>query len=422
VTVRLERAHPGSYPAEVLHRERLRLEAAIRARSLRATAHRPPPRAPATPPDPAVAPDPATPPDPAAAPVLGRAVLDLAAAALAPAEPFDAGALLAALGPARLLELVVVYGDLHVLVCGDGRIRRMKAGVAADAAWEVDFARFGLNRLARGGLTEPAGQALAALAEGAARLEALLLGPARDALGEGPLVVVPPGRLNAVPWALLPSLAGRAITVAPSARAWLRARAARPFGSRVVLVSGPGLKAARTEVEALAAEYGDATVLGGGTASTARVLAAIDGAGLAHIAAHGLFRADSPMFSALRVDDGPMTVHDLAGLHRAPFRLILPSCESGLLAPAGADELLGLASALLPLGTAGIVAAVAQVNDAAAAPLMLALHRRLRALGPANGSGMLAAALRDARTDAREAAGGDPVVTAAGCSFIALGA
>ena len=76
-------------------------------------------------------------------------------------------------------------------------------------------------------------------------------------------------------------------------------------------------------------------------------------------------------------------VHDLERLHRAPFRLILPSCESGLLAPAGADELLGLASALLPLGTAGIVAAVAQVNDAAAAPLMLALHRRLRALHPA---------------------------------------
>jgi CHAT domain-containing protein len=116
------------------------------------------------------------------------------------------------------------------------------------------------------------------------------------------------------------------------------------------------------------------------------VLAAIDGAGLARIAAHGTFRADSPMFSSLRLDDGPMTVHDLERLRRAPFRLILPSCESGLLVPAGADELLGLASALLPLGTAGIVA---QVND---------------------------------RADACHAAGGDPVVTAAGWSFIALGA
>jgi CHAT domain-containing protein len=149
------------------------------------------------------------------------------------------------------------------------------------------------------------------------------------------------------------------------------------------------------------------------------VLGAIDGAGLAHIAAHGVFRADSPMFSSLRLADGPMTVHDLERLGRAPFRLILPSCESGRLAPAGADELLGLASALLPLGTAGIVASVAQVSDRAAAPLMLALHRRLRAVPGIT----LAAALRDARAEnGPEAGPGDPELTAAGWSFIALGA
>jgi hypothetical protein len=51
---------------------------------------------------------------------------------------------------------------------------------------------------------------------------------------------------------------------------------------------------------------------------------------------------------------------------------------------------------------------------------MLALHRRLRSAGP--GAGALAAALRDARADACHAAAGDPVVTAAGWSFIALGA
>jgi hypothetical protein len=310
-------------------------------------------------------------------------------------------------------------------VCGDGRIRRLAAGSAAEAAREVAFARFGLNRIARGRLPEPAGKALAALAVAGRRLEALLLGAARDQLGEGPLIVVPPGQLNAVPWGLLPSLAGRAVSVAPSARAWCRARAAGPFGlDKTVLVAGPGLGAASAEVRTLAEQYGQATVLAGGSATTARVLAAIDGAGLAHIAAHGTFRADSPMFSSLRLDDGPMTVHDLERLRRAPFRLILPSCDSGLLAPAGADELLGLASALLPLGTAGIVASVAQVNDRAAGPLMLALHRRLRSAGPSEGlgPGALAAALRDARADACQAAAGDPVVTAAGWSFIALGA
>jgi hypothetical protein len=66
------------------------------------------------------------------------------------------------------------------------------------------------------------------------------------------------------------------------------------------------------------------------------------------------------------------------------------------------------------------VASVAQVNDHAEAPLMLALHRRLRAAAPEPGA--LAGALRDARADARQDTADDPVVTAAGWSFIALGA
>ena len=50
----------------------------------------------------------------------------------------------------------------------------------------------------------------------------------------------------------------------------------------------------------------------------------------------------------------------------------------------------------------------------------ITLHRRLRSAGP--GPGALAAALRDARADACRATTSDPVVTAAGWSFIALGA
>ncbi|TKK87310.1 CHAT domain-containing protein, partial [Herbidospora galbida] len=175
----------------------------------------------------------------------------------------------------------------------------------------------------------------------------------------------------------------------------------------VVLVRGPGLVSGGAEVPALARGYGTATVLADGAATAGAVLAALDGSRLAHIAAHGVFRDDSPMFSALRMDDGPLTVHDVEGLRAAPYRMILSSCEGGRLAPAGADELLGLAAALLPLGTAGLVASVVPVNDAAAVPFMVALHDGLRA-------GLTCAqALRDARRSA------DP---ATGWSFSAIGA
>jgi tetratricopeptide (TPR) repeat protein len=372
ITSRAERTRAQGAPAAALQREQVRLEAAIRARVMRA-------RGTGLPGDPG-------------------------------GYQFDVAALLGELGAARLVQIADIGGELHVLVCGAGRVRRFPAGRTEDAAREIDFARFGLNRLAH---NRPAGRpedALALLEATGRRLQNILLGDASGHLGEGPLVIVPPGTLHAVPWALLPSLRERALSVSPSARAWLRARAAKPpRGGDVVLIRGPGLGA--EDVEALAAEYGT-TMLADGNATVARVLEAIDGARLVHIAAHGSFRSDSPLFSSLRLDDGPLTVYDFERLRRGPYRLILPACDSGLLAPAGANELLGLTSSLVPMGTVGIVASVVPVNDEAAARLMLALHRRIRR------GGTLSESLRDACRDVS----GDPILTATGWSFIALGA
>jgi CHAT domain-containing protein len=98
---------------------------------------------------------------------------------------------------------------------------------------------------------------------------------------------------------------------------------------------------------------------------------------LAHVAAHGTFRGDNPLFSSLQLDDGPLTVYDLESLGRAPYRLVLSSCESGRAAPAGADELLGLASSMMPMGTAGIIAAVVPVSDRVTPGIMDSLHERV---------------------------------------------
>jgi hypothetical protein len=251
-------------------------------------------------------------------------------------------------------------------------------------------------------------------------LEQVLLGEAGDYLGDGNVIVVPPGRLYDVPWGLMPRLRTRALSVAPSAASWLRARRAVAGNGRdagpVVLVRGPGLASRGAEVPQLAVDYaaGDRqpVVLGDGSATVARVMSAIDGARLVHIAAHGTFRADSPLFSALQLDDGPLTVYDLERLRRGPRSLVLSSCDSGVVAPAGADEVLGLASSLIPLGTAGVVASVVPVNDAAVVPLMIELHRQLR------GGASLAEALRDARL----ASGSGLVPAATGWSFVSLGA
>jgi CHAT domain-containing protein len=150
---------------------------------------------------------------------------------------------------------------------------------------------------------------------------------------------VPPGRLHAIPWALLPSLSGRVHEIAPSARAWLRARRlVPPVEEAVVLVRGPGLSAEGDEVPAIAELYDRPGVLRDGAATAERVLDAIDGCTLAHLSAHGTFRADSPLFSALRMVDGPLTAYDFERLRRAPYRLVLPCCDSARLASAAAGD------------------------------------------------------------------------------------
>ncbi|MFI6478852.1 CHAT domain-containing protein [Nonomuraea sp. NPDC050663] len=328
-----------------------------------------------------------------------------AGAAGGPGPAFEVRDLLAGLGDRMLAEIVVIDGRLTVLLCRRGRVRAFEAGTLAGAAAEAEHANAGLRRLAYGA---PA----PGLDAGAERLQHLLLGSAVPHLTAERLVVVPPGHLHDVPWALLPALRGKVLSVAPSASAWLRAARITPPDGPVVLVRGPGLGGGGAEVPILAGRYGDATVLEGGEADAQRVLKQIDGSRLAHIAAHGSFRADSPMFSALQLADGPLIVHDVERLERAPYRIVLSSCDSGRMEPVGGDELLGLSAALMPLGTAGIVASTVPVHDEAVVPLMLALHEGVR------GGMDTAQALARARAELP----GDRLHQAVGWSFSAIGA
>jgi hypothetical protein len=326
---------------------------------------------------------------------------------------FSPADLLDELGPAHLVEIVDIDGDLHVLVCGAGRVRQFAVGHVGDALKAADFARFALRRLARSRPGDDPASPLAILGKAGPALEQALLGTAVRHLGDGPVIIVPTGKLQLIPWALLPALKDRVVSVAPSATAWMRARQAPEPGHRHVTVArGPGLATGGAEVPMVARLYDDVTVLEGGEASADKVLSALDGAWLAHIAAHGIFRADSPLFSSLRMHDGPLTVYDFERLNRAPHRLVLSSCEGGVLAPAGANELLGLVSSLLPLGTAGIIAGLVPLNDRALVPLMVDLHRYLRA------GETLASSLHLVRHGVAD----DPVQHATATSLVTLGA
>lgn len=336
---------------------------------------------------------------------------------------FDVGQLLDTLGDDVTLASVVgiIGGQFHVALAQRGRVTRITAGQVAGIDEELDHIRFALRAVTLAP-EATAGALLNTLEAGLARLEERLLGPAVQALGDGPVVIVPPSTVQATPWGAFPSLRARPVTVAPSATAWLRARQATlpttPGGgtgrqppSPVALVAGAALATSGAEVLALADMYPDATVLTGSRATVEATLRAIDGAELAHIGAHGRYRGDSPMFSSLEMADGPVTVLDFEQLDRPPYRLLLTACESGAGSPTGADELLGLATSLSALGTAGVLASIVPVSDVSSVPFSLVMHERLSA----------GADLATALLAAREAADG-PVETATAWAFQALGA
>lgn len=322
------------------------------------------------------------------------------------ASALDVPALLDALAEddTVLVELTEVDGVLHALVAGRGRVRHLVVGDATTAAKAVDFALFTLRQAARGRRAQ--------LDVAGTRLQKALVGSALDTVGDARVVVSATSSLQGVPWGLLPDLAHRPVTSTPSARLWLRARSAAPADDdRHVMLVGPGLGSGGAEVPAVAAEDPAAHVLDGDAATVAASLTALDGASLAHVAAHGHFREDSPLFSSLTLADGPLLVHDLQRLERPPHRVVLSACESGVMQPVGDQELLGLAAALLSMGTAGVVSSLAEVDDAATVQVMVALHARLR-----QGGG-----LGDALLAARDAAAGNPVLAATAASFTVLG-
>ena len=305
---------------------------------------------------------------------------------LAPEAPLVLRTLDEALDGRALVEYVRLDDELHAVVLADGRCTRHRIGAYPAVLKELESLRFAMGRIAmQHGSPAMISGAQAIYQHARKTLDHMLLDPLRKRIGnDGELVLVPTGSLHALAWAVLPSMQGRVLTVAPSARSWLAAGQVPVSPGPVALAYGPDLEHAEEEIAALAKLYPDAKPLQGADAGANAVAESWDGASLAHLAAHGKFRRDNPLFSSLQLADGPLTVYDLEHLGRAPRVLILSACDSALSGIHPGDELMGVASALLALGSKTLIASVAPVDDEHTRTLMTALHTGLgRGMPPA---------------------------------------
>ncbi|MAU01690.1 MAG: hypothetical protein CL608_31515 [Anaerolineaceae bacterium] len=114
-------------------------------------------------------------------------------------------------------------------------------------------------------------------------------------------------------------------------------------------------------------------------ATVAETSAIAQQSSILHIAAHGDFRADNPLFSGLALADGWLTTLDIFNLRLRTSLVTLSACQTGRSVIGGGDELLGLMRAFLGAGTASLVSTFWAVEDQSTAQLMQQFYEQLAA-------------------------------------------
>jgi CHAT domain-containing protein len=161
-------------------------------------------------------------------------------------------------------------------------------------------------------------------------------------------------------------------------------------------VPDPQAPRARDEVAALVALFPEVVALLDDQATLAALREQAPTADVLHLACHGQFRPDNPLFSSLRLADGWLTVRDAYNLDLPGGLVTLSACETGMSAVAPGDELIGLARGFLSAGAPSLLVSLWTVDDESTAMLMTSFYTRLCA-----GDGP-AAALRQAQRQALE--------------------
>jgi CHAT domain-containing protein len=250
-------------------------------------------------------------------------------------------------------------------------------------------------------------------------LAAILLEPVAPVAGGcGRLIIVPYGRLQGLPFQVLP-FGGRALgethvlSYLPAAALLRDAAVDQPLaGRRALVVGDPAFDAAAhpalhrlpgaaVEARAVAGTHRVPPLIGPDAAEPAirRELARCD---LVHLAAHGRLDPIAPSNSSIVLAGrDELTVCDLVGLRIDSELAVLSACDSGRGAASLGGDVVGLARGLIAAGARRSVVSLWPVDDAPACVTMSLFHERLSQGMP------VAAALHAAQNDVRAMSGSE---------------
>jgi tetratricopeptide (TPR) repeat protein len=210
-----------------------------------------------------------------------------------------------------------------------------------------------------------------------------LVKPLRSGLTAQHLVFVPHGPLHFLPFHALRNgdeylVDAYRVSYAPSATLFALCQEQVTTATRGSLVLGvpderaPDIGAEASSVARLLPE---SELYLGESASSELLRKRGSEIGLLHIATHGVYRQDNPMFSAIRLGDGYLNLYDLYQLRISAKLVTLSGCATGMNCVAAGDELLGLQRGLFYAGATSLLLSLWDVHDRSTAELMQEFYK-----------------------------------------------
>ena len=217
-------------------------------------------------------------------------------------------------------------------------------------------------------------------------LYAELIRPIRDRLEGRHIVFVPHGMLHYLPFHALHDgqdflIDTNTVSYAPSSAVYALSQRKQEQGGGSLVLGVPDEQAPliRSEAESVHAALPGSELHMGEDASHGLLFQKASRSRLIHIATHGTFRPDNPMFSGIRLGDGYLYLYELYQMRLCADLLTLSGCATGLNVIAAGDELLGLIRGALFAGARSLLLSLWDVNDRSTSLFMQSFYSELGA-------------------------------------------
>jgi CHAT domain-containing protein len=314
----------------------------------------------------------------------------------APAD-LSAAKLQSALPPgATLLEYFSAGDRLIAAIITREEIRILPVTVLARVTHILQLLRFQLSKFRMGSeyvrrFEDPLLRATQS------HLESLydeLIAPLRQYCHGDRLVIVPHGPLHFLPFHALRNgeeylCDSFRISYAPSASVFFACQE-KPAGANTSsLVFGIADERAPQilqEAESVAALLPQSSLRIGRDATSSLLREQGPHTGLLHIATHGVYRQDNPMFSGIRLGDGYLNLFDLYQMRLNANLVTLSGCATGMNFVAAGDELLGLQRGLFYAGASTLLLSLWDVHDQSTSQLMQFFYNEYLRTGDTSGA------------------------------------